>query len=91
MATCFLCGTQMVSRFQARDHLRPQVSTEYSVVWCAACEAGRVPGSFTPADVTTFYTPDYYTHVAPGESGKVSMRLSDRLRVHLSWESRSRC
>jgi SAM-dependent methyltransferase len=87
MTICFLCGTQMVPRFRARDHLRPQVSTEYLVEWCAACDAGRVAGDFTPADVATFYTPDYYTHVASGESGKASMRWLDRLRVHLAWRA----
>jgi SAM-dependent methyltransferase len=87
MATCLLCGTQMVPRFQARDHLRPQVSTQYSIEWCASCEFGRVAGSFTPADVATFYTPDYYTHVTSGESGKASMHLLDRLRVHLAWRT----
>jgi SAM-dependent methyltransferase len=87
MATCFLCGTPMVPRFHARDHLRPRVLTEFLVEWCAVCDVGRVAGSFTPADVATFYTPDYYTHVASGESVKASMRLLDRLRVHLAWRA----
>jgi SAM-dependent methyltransferase len=87
MAPCFLCGTEMVPRFKARDHLRPEVATEYSLAWCAGCEFGRIAGEFTPAEVAAFYTEGYYTHVAPDEAGQSSIGLLDRLRVHLAWRA----
>jgi SAM-dependent methyltransferase len=77
----------MAPRFRVRDHLRPQVLTEYQVEWCADCDFGRVAGEFTPSEVAGFYTTDYYTHVAPGESGKAAMQLLDRIRVHLAWRT----
>jgi SAM-dependent methyltransferase len=77
----------MVPRFQTRDHLRPQVSTEYSLAWCANCEFGRIAGEFTPSEVSAFYTQGYYTHVSPNETPQSSMRFSDRLRVHLAWRT----
>jgi SAM-dependent methyltransferase len=85
MATCFLCGTAMAPRVRTRDHLRPEVPTEYIVEWCAACEFGKIAGEFTPADIANFYTSDYYTHVAPSQSGKGAAPLLDRIRVHLAW------
>lgn len=87
MATCFLCGTEMAPRFKARDHLRPDDLTEYLLEWCASCEFGRIAGEFTPDGVAAFYTPDYYTHVVPGDSATSRMRLLDRLRVHLAWRA----
>jgi SAM-dependent methyltransferase len=87
MASCFLCGAAMSPRFKTRDHLRPETSTEYSLEWCAPCAFGRIAGQFTPADVTQFYTADYYTHVAPAQAGHLSMPLLDRLRVHLAWRT----
>src|SRR5450631_3292374 len=87
MASCFLCGTPMVPRFRTRDHLRPQVLTEYQVEWCEPCGFGSVAGSFTPGDVADFYAANYYTHVTPSESGKPSLPLLDRLRVHLAWRT----
>src|ERR1700677_97143 len=87
MEICFLCGTAMVPRFKTRDHLRPEVSTEYTLAWCPGCEFGRIQGEFTPAEVAAFYTDGYYTHVAPGEAKQSSMSLLDRLRVHLAWRA----
>jgi len=87
MAICFLCGTAMVPRFKTRDHLRPNVSTEYSLEWCADCDFGGVAGDFSSSDVTPFYTEDYYTHTAPIQATQPSMRLTDRLRVHLAWRT----
>jgi len=84
MATCFLCGAEMVPRFRARDHLRPQVSTEYVVEWCPTCEFGKVASGFTPSDVAAFYSANYYTHAAPVSPDRSSMRLLDRIRVHLA-------
>jgi len=77
----------MVPRFKTRDHLRPAVPTEYSLAWCASCAFGRIEGEFTPAEVAAFYTDDYYTHVARNDAGQSSMRLLDRLRVHLAWRA----
>ncbi|MGO9340124.1 MAG: class I SAM-dependent methyltransferase [Terracidiphilus sp.] len=74
----------MVPRFKVRDHLRPEVSTEYSLAWCAGCGCGRILGEFTPDEVAAFYTEGYYTHVSP-DAGKASTSLLDRLRVHLAW------
>jgi SAM-dependent methyltransferase len=85
MATCFLCGAEMVPRFRARDHLRPQDSTEYLVEWCPPCEFGKVAGGFTPRDVAAFYTANYYTHMAPVAADRLSMSLLDWIRVHLAW------
>jgi SAM-dependent methyltransferase len=87
MATCFLCGTPMALRFRVRDHLRPHVLTEYRIEWCAGCDFGRVAGKFTPSEVSSFYTSDYYTHAAPGESGKAAAQFLDRIRVHLAWRT----
>jgi SAM-dependent methyltransferase len=87
MATCFLCGAKMVPRFQTRDHLRPEVSTEYTLEWCAGCELGRIAGDFSPSDVAAFYTENYYTHVAPGHAAQSSIRFFDRLRMHLAWRA----
>jgi SAM-dependent methyltransferase len=87
MALCFLCGTEMAPRFKVRDHLRPEVATEYSLAWCANCGFGRIEGEFTPAEVTAFYTKGYYTHAAPGEAEQSSMSLLDRWRVHLAWRT----
>lgn len=87
MAICFLCGSKMIPRFKTRDHLRPDVSTEYLLEWCAGCEFGRIADDFSPTDVAAFYTENYYTHVAPGESTQSSMRFFDRLRVHLAWRA----
>jgi SAM-dependent methyltransferase len=85
MAVCFLCGEEMVPRFRARDHLRPQNSTEYLVEWCTPCEFGKIAGGFTPGDIAAFYTANYYTHAAPASASKSSMRLFDRIRTHLAW------
>jgi 2-polyprenyl-3-methyl-5-hydroxy-6-metoxy-1,4-benzoquinol methylase len=85
MAICFLCGAAMVHRFTVRDHLRPAVRTKYKVEWCKDCDFGAVAGSFSPSEVSAFYTPDYYTHVTQGSSGQEAMRLADRLRVNLAW------
>lgn len=87
MSTCFLCGTEMVPRFKTRDHLRPNVLTEYSLEWCAGCEFGSIAGDFSPSDVAAFYTGNYYTHVAPGDEGNRPKRLLDRLRMHLAWRT----
>lgn len=87
MATCFLCGAEMAPRFKTRDHLRPQVSTEYAVEWCAPCAFGQVAGQFTPADVSAFYAEGYYTHGTPGQSGQPAMRFLDRVRMHLAWRT----
>jgi SAM-dependent methyltransferase len=87
MAACFLCGAEMHPRFRARDHLRPQNSTEYVVEWCTSCEFGKVAGGFTPSDVAAFYTANYYTHVAPAAADRSSIRLLDRIRVHLAWRT----
>lgn len=87
MATCFLCETPMVPRFRTRDHMRPEVLTEFQVDWCDACDFGRVAGTFTPEEVADFYTENYYTHVTAGELDKPSMPLLDRLRVHLAWRT----
>jgi SAM-dependent methyltransferase len=87
MAICFLCGAEMAPRFKTRDHLRPEVSTEYSLEWCTGCEFGRIAGEFTPAEVAAFYTDGYYTHVAQNDSEQSSMGLLDRLRVHLAWRT----
>ena len=87
MATCFLCGQQMAPRFQTRDHLRPDVLTQYAVEWCAGCSFGKVAGTFAPSDVTAFYTPDYYTHVAQESQSGHSSSMLDRLRVHLAWRA----
>ncbi len=84
---CILCGTEMVPRFKTRDHLRPEVSTEYSLLWCEACGFGRIAGEFTPHDVAGFYSEGYYTHVSPGDAGQAAMSLLDRLRVHLAWRT----
>lgn len=87
MASCFLCGREMVLRFRARDHLRPHILAEYPLEWCGSCQFGKVAGAFSPGDVSKFYASDYYTHVAPGESGTKPTSLSDRLRVHLAWRT----
>lgn len=87
MAVCFLCGTEMVPRFKTRDHLRPEVSTEYSLAWCQACGFGRIAGESTPGEVAAFYTEGYYTHTSPEVAERSSMRLLDRLRVHLAWRT----
>jgi len=87
MATCFLCGTEMAPRFKARDHLRADDLTEYSLEWCADCEFGRIAGEFTPDGVAAFYTGDYYTHVAQGGAGQGSIRLLERLRMHAAWRA----
>jgi SAM-dependent methyltransferase len=87
MAICFLCGMEMVPRFKTRDHLRPELATEYSLAWCASCEFGRIEGEFTPAEVATFYTDNYYTHVARNDAEQSSTHLLDRLRVHLAWRA----
>jgi SAM-dependent methyltransferase len=85
MAVCFLCGAEMVPRFRARDHLRPQVSTEYLVEWCTPCAFGRIAGVFAPSDVAAFYTADYYTHVTPDAADRSSISLLERMRMHLAW------
>jgi SAM-dependent methyltransferase len=77
----------MVTRFRTRDHLRPQVLSEYQVEWCAHCDFGTIAGKFNPCDVASFYTSEYYTHVASGDSGKRSASMLDRLRVHLAWRA----
>lgn len=87
MAVCFLCGEQMAARFWARDHLRPQVSTEYLLEWCAPCKFGKIAGSITPSSAAAFYTADYYTHETPAAADKSSMRLMDRIRTHLAWRT----
>ena len=87
MATCFLCGAEMAPRFRARDHLRPQVSTEYLVEWCTPCEFGAVVGGFSSSDVADFYTANYYTHVTPVAADRSSISLLDRIRVHLAWRA----
>jgi SAM-dependent methyltransferase len=87
MAICFLCGTEMVPRFKTRDHLRPGISTEYLLAWCAGCGFGAIAGEFTPDEVAAFYTEGYYTHVSPDETEQDSTRLLDRLRVHLAWRT----
>lgn len=87
MATCFLCGTKMSARFETRDHLRPHVSTQYAVEWCAGCAFGRAAGEFTPADVAAFYAPDYYTHFMQETQPPASMSFLDRLRIHLAWRT----
>lgn len=84
MATCILCGAQMIPRFSARDHLRPQTMTEYRLEWCARCTFGVIAGDFTSSDVSFFYTSDYYTHAAENRPVESSMRWLDRLRVHLA-------
>ncbi|MGD0630534.1 MAG: class I SAM-dependent methyltransferase [Terracidiphilus sp.] len=87
MSVCFLCGKDMVPRFKTRDHLRPENSTEYSLAWCAGCGFGRIAGEFTPGQVAAFYTEGYYTHVSPDDLKHSSMRLLDRLRVHMAWRT----
>jgi SAM-dependent methyltransferase len=91
MAPCFLCGTPMTSKFSARDHLRTQVATEYQVEWCEGCAFGQVAGSFTPAEVSAFYTEGYYTHVGAhmGDDASTDGRKSflERLRTHLAWRT----
>src|ERR1700738_5207095 len=87
LSSCFLCGTNMVPRFRTRDHLRPQVLTEYQIEWCEHCEFGRVAGEFTPSDVAGFYASEYYTHFASVESDCRPVSLLDRLRVHLAWKA----
>jgi SAM-dependent methyltransferase len=77
----------MVPRFKTRDHLRPEDSTEYSLGWCAGCGFGRIAGEFIPGQVAAFYTEGYYTHVSPGDEGHASIRLLDRLRVHIAWRT----
>ena len=77
----------MVPRFRTRDHLRPQVLTEYQIEWCEHCEFGRVAGEFTPSDVAGFYASEYYTHFASVESDCRPVSLLDRLRVHLAWKA----
>ena len=85
MAYCFLCDSEMAPRFHTRDHLRPNVLTEYTIEWCAPCDFGRVAGKFQPGDVASFYTSEYYTHDALVESGKRQTSLLDRLLVQLAW------
>src|SRR5450631_878831 len=87
LSTCFLCGDEMVTRFRTRDHSRPEVLSEYQVEWCAYCEFGTIAGKFNSRDVASFYTSDYYTHIASGDSGKRSASILDRLRVHLAWRA----
>jgi SAM-dependent methyltransferase len=77
----------MAARFHARDHLRPQVSTEYQLDWCAGCAFGCIAGNFTPAMVSDFYTEGYYTHVASGTEQETKRRMLDRIRVHLAWRT----
>jgi 2-polyprenyl-3-methyl-5-hydroxy-6-metoxy-1,4-benzoquinol methylase len=75
----------MAPRFKTRDHLRPNVSTEYSLEWCASCDFGRIAGHYSPDEVAAFYPENYYTHIAPGDERNRPKRLLDRLRVHLAW------
>ena len=75
----------MTPRFRTRDHLRPNVLTEYMIEWCAPCDFGRVAGEFKPDDVATFYTSEYYTHDALRESDRQQTNLLDRLLVQLAW------
>jgi SAM-dependent methyltransferase len=87
MASCFLCGIPMTPKFSARDHLRPQVATEYQVEWCSGCAFGRVAGDFTSADVIPFYTDGYYTHVTSAQTANGRKSFLERLRVHLAWRT----
>jgi SAM-dependent methyltransferase len=77
----------MAPRFKTRDHLRPEVATEYMLEWCAGCEFGRIAGNFTPNEVAAFYTDGYYTHVAQTDAEQSLVHLLDRLRVHLAWRT----
>lgn len=75
----------MAPRSCVRDHLRPEVLTEFPVVWCSSCNYGRVAGDLTPNQVAEFYAANYYTHTTPDTSEHSSKRFLDRLRVHLAW------
>jgi SAM-dependent methyltransferase len=74
----------MTSRYRVRDHLRPEVLTEFPVEWCDSCAYGRVAGNFAPGEVAAFYAAGYYTH-GPETAGKQQMSLLNRLRMHLAW------
>jgi SAM-dependent methyltransferase len=74
----------MEPQYRVRDHLRPEVVTEFPVEWCDSCEYGRVAGEFTPGEVAAFYAAGYYTH-GPETVGKQRMGLLNRLRMHLAW------
>jgi SAM-dependent methyltransferase len=74
----------MVAIFRARDYRRPQDHTERTIEWCAKCAYGRVAGSFTPDEVSSFYEGSYYTHGELGEH-QAAKSFFDRLRVNLAW------
>jgi len=76
----------MVRRFQTRDHLRPEVATEYAVDWCPICDFGRIAGQFTAPEVASFYAPGYYTHLADAAEDRRAS-LFHRLRLHLAWKA----
>jgi SAM-dependent methyltransferase len=74
----------MVPRWRVRDHLRPEVGTEYAVEWCRHCQYGRVAGKFTPSEIAGFYAAGYYTHEAHGATCE-TRRWLDRALMHLAW------
>jgi len=74
----------MVFQFKVRDHLRPEMETEYEVELCRACRYARVVGEFTADQVASFYTSGYHTHEETDAPAKPTLWL-DRLLFHLAW------
>lgn len=83
---CLLCNGPMWPRFSGRDPRREHDKTVYDIVWCRACDFGRVDANLTPESVSKLYEIAYYTR----DGGDTTIRwgqptFSDRIRTHLAW------
>jgi SAM-dependent methyltransferase len=54
-------------------------------MWCDHCAFGTLAGRFAPAEIATFYPPDYYTHQTSPAPGKRATIL-DRILFRVAWE-----
>lgn len=84
MVRCLICGSTPHPLFSSRDHSRPKVTTEFQVVWCDACQFGRIAGDFSPEQIAEFYPTTYYTHSSTTpDPGPWS--FAEKVLVHLAW------
>jgi SAM-dependent methyltransferase len=71
-------------RERVRTHSFTTSHREFVLMWCDHCAFGTLAGRFTPAEIATFYPPDYYTH-NPSTAPEGRATLLDRILFRVAW------